>query len=118
MQSRDYLKKQFDQISNAIAKSLANLIKTKFDTKEERQDVLENQDNIVLRLLELNISEFNSKIEELPVETLQNLSLLLFETSTINEIAYDNKNKINAINTLLSRKHNTLDFNHYLRNSD
>lgn len=115
MQSRDYLKKQFEQISKAIAQSLANVLKIKFDTIEVKQHTIENIDNQVIKILNANSNDFETQIENLPAEALQNLSLLLVETSSINNT--DNLEKIDLINTLLASKHNTLDFNHFLRNS-
>jgi hypothetical protein len=117
MQSRDYLKKQFEQISNAIAKSLANMLKVKFDTDEERQQTVDSLDNDVLRIINLSDSEFTEQLEKLPVDALQNLSLLLFEVGSTNRQQQENQKKINAINSLLAQKHKTLDFNSYLRNN-
>lgn len=114
MHSRDYLKKQFEQIGKAIAQSLANVLKVKFDTIEKRQHLIKNLDDEVVKILSLNITDFTAQVEKLPAEALQNLSLLLIEISTTEDSHQD---KIQLINTILSNKHKTLDFNHYLRNS-
>ncbi len=113
MQSRDYLKKQYEQLGKVLANTVANLLKLKYNTIETRKEIADNLDDDLKKLINTDKDLFKSSIEKYPQDILQNLSLLIKEIKNINPNIKDLEHKTETINNLLANKHKTIDLNGY-----
>lgn len=113
MQSRDYLKKQYEQLGKVLASTVANFLKLKYSTVDIKQDAVNKIDDDLKSLIDDDLDTFESTIEKFPQDILQNLSLLIKEIQKSKTDYKDLDKKLELINTLLVNKHNTLDLNGY-----
>ena len=113
MQSRDYLKKQYEQLGKVLASTVAHLLKLKYNTIETRQEAINNLDPDLQNLIYSDSDLFKSTIEKYPQDILQNLSLLIKEIEKLPSNTSDLASKIATIDRLLASKHKTINFNDF-----